>query len=84
MLFTHSSFTKKGRDENLTASGEILVFRIVGECQVMWSKLDHRASEQNKTKHTEIWWEGKGCLFNSKSSNPPVSGQEACPKIWQP
>jgi len=63
-VFTHSSIIKKARGEkkcnknpkeNLTASGEILVFRIAGECRVMWSKLKQTTKPQRATTNkTEI------------------------------
>lgn len=69
MLFTHSSFIKKGRGENLTASGKILVFRIAAECRVMWNKLEQ------KNKASDLVGGGKGVYsFPPYSSNPPVSG----------
>lgn len=75
--------------ENLTASEKILVFRIAGECWVMWCKLEQLALNDHKAEQTrqtnEIWWERERVYsIPSYSTKPPASGQEASPTIWQP
>ncbi len=97
-MFTHLSFTnKEGQGwtfnktkENLTASGKILVFWFAGERWVMWSKSeqlslnDHKASESKHKKPLRFGGKRKVYSIPPYSSKPPASGQETCPKIWQP